>query len=120
RRGITRLGEWHRRAHFPGPGHAAAPARGRLASDDLLVLRLGLGILRARTTRARGIAMNPGGQLGERLRATLPFALTRAQERVWGEIRTDMASPHPMHRLLQGDVGSGKTVVAALAVATAV
>src|SRR5205807_1274119 len=80
----------------------------------------GLGILRARTTRARGIAMNPRGQLGERLRATLPFALTQAQERVWGEIRTDMASPHPMHRLLQGDVGSGKTVVAALAVATAV
>jgi len=120
RRGLPALGESLRSAHFPETEPAAATARRRLAFDDFLVLQLGLGILRARTTRARGIAMNPRGQLGERLRATLPFALTRAQERVWGEIRTDMASPHPMHRLLQGDVGSGKTVVAALAVATAV
>jgi len=54
------------------------------------------------------------------LRASLPYTLTGAQERVWDEIRRDMAAPHPMHRLLQGDVGSGKTVVAALAVLTAI
>ena len=54
------------------------------------------------------------------LRASLPFALTAAQERVWDEIRQDMAAPFPMHRLLQGDVGSGKTIVAALAVLTAI
>src|SRR2546430_14539534 len=59
--------------------------------------------------------MNPRGELHARLRATLPWPLTRAQERVWDEIRRDMAAPFPMHRLLQGDVGSGKTVVAALA-----
>src|SRR5205807_4793643 len=55
-----------------------------------------------------------------RLRAALPYRLTSAQECVWSEIRRDMAAPFPMHRLLQGDVGSGKTVVAALAVLTAI
>src|SRR5436305_1088457 len=54
------------------------------------------------------------------LHASLPFALTAAQERVWDDVRRDMAAPYPMHRLLQGDVGSGKTVVAALAVCAAV
>jgi ATP-dependent DNA helicase RecG len=64
--------------------------------------------------------MNPPGALARRLLAALPFALTPAQERVWREIRVDMAAPYPMNRLLQGDVGSGKTVVAALAILTAV
>src|SRR5207244_1155932 len=59
-------------------------------------------------------------QLVARLRGSLPWPLTGAQERVWDEIRRDMAAPFPMHRLLQGDVGSGKTIVAALAVLTAV
>jgi ATP-dependent DNA helicase RecG len=64
--------------------------------------------------------MSPPGALVSRLRAGLPWTLTGAQERVWSEIRADMAAPHPMHRLLQGDVGSGKTIVAAMAVLTAV
>jgi ATP-dependent DNA helicase RecG len=64
--------------------------------------------------------MQPRGELVARLRAALPYALTSAQERVWGEIRGDMAAPYPMHRLLQGDVGSGKTIVAAHGVLTAV
>ena len=64
--------------------------------------------------------MNPAGALVRRLRASLPYTLTAAQERVWGEIRIDMAEPYPMSRLLQGDVGSGKTVVAALAMVTAI
>jgi ATP-dependent DNA helicase RecG len=64
--------------------------------------------------------MNPPGALARRLLASLPFALTPAQERVWREIRTDMAEPYPMNRLLQGDVGSGKTIVAGLAILTAV
>src|SRR5439155_19962489 len=81
---------------------------------------LGLPVLRSRTRRAGGIAMSPRGDFVRQLRAALPYALTGAQERVWVEIRRDMAAPHPMHRLLQGDVGSGKTVVAALAVLTAV
>ena len=106
--------------HFPGTDAALAIARRRLAFDDFLLLQLGLAILRSRTTRARGVQMSPRGQQVARLRASLPWPLTRAQERVWDEIRRDMAAPHPMHRLLQGDVGSGKTIVAALAVLTAV
>ena len=106
--------------HFPGTEAALATARRRLAFDDFLLLQLGLAILRSRTTRARGVQMSPRGQQVARLRASLPWPLTRAQERVWDEIRRDMAAPHPMHRLLQGDVGSGKTIVAALAVLTAV
>jgi ATP-dependent DNA helicase RecG len=120
RRRLPGLAESLQAVHFPGSEAALAAAKQRLAFDDFLLLQLGLAILRERTTRARGIAMNPPGELVRRLRATLPFSLTRAQKRVWSEIRTDMASPHPMHRLLQGDVGSGKTVVAAMAVLTAV
>src|SRR5437899_1641939 len=67
-----------------------------------------------------GVAMSPRGDLVARLRAALPWKLTAAQERVWEEVRRDMAAPYPMHRLLQGDVGSGKTVVAALGVLTAI
>jgi ATP-dependent DNA helicase RecG len=107
-------------AHFPESEAALAAARRRLGWEECLLLQLGLAILRSRTARARGVAMDPPGALVARLRATLPWPLTAAQERVWGEIRRDMAASHPMHRLLQGDVGSGKTVVAAHAVLTAI
>src|SRR5437899_2243263 len=70
--------------------------------------------------RGQRMIVHGRGELFARLRASLPFSLTAAQERVWDDIRRDMAAPYPMHRLLQGDVGSGKTVVAALAVCVAV
>src|SRR5439155_1600919 len=114
------LAEAVRGAHFPASESARAAAVRRLAFDDFLLLQLGLAILRSRTTRQRGVSMRPRGELIARLRASLPFSLTAAQERVWDDIRGDMAAPYPMHRLLQGDVGSGKTVVAALAVCAAV
>jgi ATP-dependent DNA helicase RecG len=120
RRSLSPLATALRDAHFPESEVALAAARHRLAFDDFLLLQLGLAILRSRTTRAQGIALNPRGALVRRLRATLPYTLTAAQERVWDEIRADMAAPFPMHRLLQGDVGSGKTIVAALGVLTAV
>ncbi len=120
RRRLVPLAQAVRDIHFPDSEPALAAAHRRLAFDEFLLLQLGLAILRSRTARARGIAMNPPGALAARLRASLPYRLTAAQERVWREIRQDMASPAPMHRLLQGDVGSGKTVVAALAVLTAV
>src|SRR5437762_4182076 len=120
RRKLVALSAALRDCHFPSTETALDAARRRLAFDDFLLLRLGLAILRSRTTRARGVAMNPRGELVARLRASLPWPLTRAQERVWDEIRRDMAAPFPMHRLLQGDVGAGKPVVAALAVLTAV
>jgi ATP-dependent DNA helicase RecG len=120
RRNLIPLAQAVREAHFPRTDEALAAARRRLAFDEGLLLQLGLAILRMRVARARGLAMNPRGELVMRLRAALPWKLTAAQERVWDEIRRDMAAPYPMHRLLQGDVGSGKTIVAALAVLTAV
>jgi ATP-dependent DNA helicase RecG len=120
RRNITTLPEALRSAHFPASQDALDAAHRRLAYEDFLLLQLGLAILRSRTTRERGIAMNPAGRLVSGLRGALPWALTGAQERVWDEIRRDMAAPHPMHRLLQGDVGSGKTIVAAMGVLTAI
>jgi len=120
RRDLTALSEAIRGAHFPHGEAQRLAALRRLVFEDFLLLQLGLAILRARTTRARGIAMNPPGTLVGRLREALPWPLTAAQGRVWEEIRRDMAAAYPMHRLLQGDVGSGKTIVAAMAVLTAV
>ncbi|HEY7205399.1 MAG TPA: ATP-dependent DNA helicase RecG [Methylomirabilota bacterium] len=114
------LAEALRGGHFPKTDDDFAAARRRLVYDELLLLQLGLAIRRHRQGREPGLAMNPSGTLARRLLASLPFALTAAQERAWREIRTDMAEPYPMNRLLQGDVGSGKTIVAALAILTAV
>src|SRR5437867_5948774 len=120
RRGLVGLAQAIKDAHFPETDAALAAASRRLSFDEGLLLQLGLAILRSRVARARGLALNPRGDLVARLRARLPWKLTGAQERVWEEIRRDMAEPHPMHRLLQGDVGSGKTIVAALGVLTAI
>ncbi|HUM15114.1 MAG TPA: ATP-dependent DNA helicase RecG [Candidatus Nitrosotalea sp.] len=117
---LERLPEALRAGHFPKTDGDYAAARRRLVYDEFLLLQLGLAIRRHRQGRQPGLAMNPPGALARRLLASLPFALTEAQERVWREIRTDMAEPYPMNRLLQGDVGSGKTIVAALAILTAV
>ena len=119
-RGLVPLSQAIAAVHFPQSDAEHAAARRRLVFDDFFLLEVGLAIRREREGRRRGLAMNPGGALVRRLRASLPYALTAAQERVWGEIRSDMAAPYPMSRLLQGDVGSGKTVVAALASLTAI
>jgi ATP-dependent DNA helicase RecG len=120
RRALVPLGRALRAGHFPDTADDLAAARRRLAFDDLFLLQLGLAIRRQRAGRRPGISMSPPGALERRLRATLPYRLTGAQERVWHEIRADMAAPHPMNRLLQGDVGSGKTIVATLASLTAI
>jgi ATP-dependent DNA helicase RecG len=120
RRHLLSLADAIRGIHFPPDEAVLAAARHRLVFDDFLLLQVGLAILRSRTTRSRGITLNPRGALAGRLVTGLPYRLTAAQERVWQEIRQDMAAPCPMHRLLQGDVGAGKTIVAALAVLTAV
>lgn len=92
------------------------PAQQRLAFEELLAHQLSLRQLRARQqTRSAPCVASDLQQLATRLSANLPFQLTSAQARVVAEIRTDMAAPHPMLRLVQGDVGSGKTIVAALA-----
>jgi len=119
RRRLEPLGRALRAGHFPETEAEQKAAHRRLVFEDFLVLELGLAIRRHREGHQPGLAMQPPGALGRRLRESLPFALTPAQERVWGEIRSDMAAPYPMNRLLQGDVGSGKTLVAVLAMLTA-
>lgn len=96
------------------------PAWRRVQFDELLAQQLSLR--RAYTARrARGAPqLAASGMLTQRLLASLPFCLTGAQQRAWQEIAADLARPHPMQRLLQGDVGSGKTLVAALAMVQAV
>ena len=97
-----------------------APARRRLAYDELLSNQLALTLVRASMKRAAGRKLPGNGTLRQRLIAALPYSLTTAQSEALGEILHDMASGDRMLRLLQGDVGSGKTVVALLALAAAI
>jgi ATP-dependent DNA helicase RecG len=83
--------------------------------DELLAQQLSMRLHRLRRRTLRAPALRPRGNLAQTLLARLPFRLTRAQNKALAEIRGDLAQPHPMQRLLQGDVGSGKTIVAALA-----
>ena len=96
------------------------PAQRRLAFEELLAHTLSLRRLRARAQRHRAPPLPGDESLCLPFRTALPFALTAAQRRVGDEISADLAQPHPMQRLVQGDVGSGKTVVAALAALQAV
>jgi ATP-dependent DNA helicase RecG len=91
------------------------PCQQRLAFEELLAHFLSLRNLRALAERENAPALEGGQDRIEAFVASLPFALTGAQQRVVGEILADLAQPHPMMRLVQGDVGSGKTVVAAIA-----
>ena len=97
-----------------------SPARMRLAYDELLANQLALALVRARSRKQAGRAFTGDGALRKRLLAALPFSLTGAQTRSVAEIDADMRAPQRMLRLLQGDVGSGKTVVAALAMLASV
>ncbi|MFD1701554.1 ATP-dependent DNA helicase RecG [Methylopila henanensis] len=104
----------------PGDVSADGPALTRLAYDELLANQLALQLVRAHMKRGSGRATAGDGRIAERITAALPFRLTGAQARALEAIRADLAAPTRMLRLLQGDVGSGKTVVALLAAATAV
>jgi ATP-dependent DNA helicase RecG len=95
-------------------------ARRRLAYDELLAGQLALGLIRAREDRGGGRALVGDGRLRRPVLAALPFRLTAAQQRALREIDRDLARPERMLRLLQGDVGSGKTLVAVLAMLAAV
>ncbi len=126
RLGLPPLAEALRTIHRPAPGVSldaladrSAPAWRRVIFDELLAQRLSL--MRARQARARQPApVLADDRLAASLLATLPFAPTRAQTRVWQEIAADLAHARPMNRLLQGDVGSGKTLIAALAALQAI
>ena len=122
RYGLQGFGESVRLLHRPPPGVDIAglaerthDAWRRMKFDELLAQQLSMR-LAYRARRGRAAPALPGdGPLLARFRAVLPFRPTRAQERVISEVLRDLAVPHPMQRLLQGDVGSGKTIVAAIA-----
>jgi len=92
----------------------------RIKFDELLAQQLSMRQHRLRRQAARARSLLPHAGLAARLLNGLPFALTGAQQRAWSEIQADLARVHPMQRLLQGDVGSGKTIVAALAALQAI
>ncbi|HUI26872.1 MAG TPA: ATP-dependent DNA helicase RecG [Candidatus Kryptonia bacterium] len=91
-----------------------------LVFDELFYLQLGLALKRRSQAIEAGRSLPRSGELTDRLGRQLPFALTAAQRRVIDEIYADLRAPHPMHRLIQGDVGSGKTIVALFAALVAV
>ncbi|HVG26720.1 MAG TPA: ATP-dependent DNA helicase RecG, partial [Acidobacteriaceae bacterium] len=105
--------------HFPSAGtpmvelmSARTPAHRRLIFEELWYLELGLELKRRRLREREGTAFTTDDRVRDALKQVLPFKPTAAQKRVLGEIVTDMKTPRPMRRLLQGDVGSGKTIVA--------
>ena len=102
-----------RNIHFPESAHAAEISRRRLGFDELLVMQCAMGLLRDRSREVTGCPMKPV-DIGE-FERSLPFEMTGAQKRACGEIFKDMCGITPMNRLVQGDVGSGKTAVAAAA-----
>ncbi|MGO9365456.1 MAG: ATP-dependent DNA helicase RecG [Rhodomicrobium sp.] len=95
-------------------------ARERLGFDEVFSAQLAIALVRRGYRQLAGRSLVGDGRLAQKMRASLPYQLTRSQEQALAEIKSDMAAPRRMLRLLQGDVGAGKTVVAALAMAAAV
>lgn len=113
-RGLVGRDASYRNVHKPlEPGREAA-ARDRLAYDELLRLQLAIGMRRAQLAADPAVAHTPTGVLTDALVAAFPYPLTGAQERAFATIRDDLTKPAAMHRMLQGDVGFGKTVVSSL------
>ncbi len=127
RRRLWPLSEAIKTLHFP-PEEADLAALNQerslwhrsIAFDEFFFLELALGLRRSKVKQAQGIAFRLASPLAETFLEKLPFKLTRAQERALEEIKRDMARPVPMNRLLQGDVGCGKTVVAFVAALIAI
>ncbi|MCC7156441.1 MAG: ATP-dependent DNA helicase RecG [Bryobacterales bacterium] len=116
-----------RELHFPAPesdlrllNTFRSPAQFRMIFEEFFWLETGMALKRGNARTEMGIPFELNDRVREKIKAMLPFKPTTAQKRVLGEIARDMASPAPMSRLLQGDVGSGKTIVAAQAAVIAV
>jgi ATP-dependent DNA helicase RecG len=114
-------------AHFPEPGTPMpqlqsweTPAQKRLIFEELFFLELGLELKRKKFRQRQGIPFETNAEVRSALRQVLPFHPTKAQKNALGEIVADMRAPEPMRRLLQGDVGSGKTIVALQAMLVAI
>ncbi len=118
--GLIALGEALKQIHFPDSQIHLKRARERLAFDEIFLLQLGVLRQKQDWQSATACVFHVPDAWLEARRQTLPFSLTSAQQRALVQIRRDLASGRPMNRLLQGDVGSGKTVIAALAAAIVV
>ena len=106
--------------HFPDSSERYEDARHQLAYEELFVMQSGLALLRNKEQCHKGPKMGPNGDLMAQCIENLPFSLTGDQQRALEDIRIDMEDERPMQRLLQGDVGSGKTVVATLSLLKAI
>ncbi len=122
RQGLIDFSEAFRRVHFPPDGESIeklnlqrTEGHRRIIFEEFFFLELGMALRKKGVALESGISFRTDGGLPQRLLNQLSFRLTRAQERVLSEIREDMGKPHPMNRLIQGDVGCGKTIVALLA-----
>ncbi len=131
KRGVIDLGAAVSRVHFPSNDDGVveladkdsvygSPPHKTLSYNEFLMMELGLALKKRDVSRLDGISFAPNGELTGRLSARLAFKLTSAQKRVLSEIEQDMRSGRPMNRLLQGDVGSGKTIVSVLSMLKAV
>lgn len=120
-RNLPTLAEGYRMMHRPQTEDEVAQARRRLAFDELLMMQLGVFLKRAHLRGSlRAPALRHSAEIDARVRSRFPFALTGAQDKVVGEIVRDLTGSTPTNRLIQGDVGSGKTVVALYAMLLAV
>jgi len=122
RQDLIDFSEAFRRVHFPPDGESIevlncqrSDGHRRIIFDEFFFLELGLALKKKGMALETGITFRTEGYLSQKLLNQLSFKLTHAQDKVWAEIREDLERPHPMNRLIQGDVGSGKTVVALLA-----
>src|ERR1700719_4729770 len=109
-----------RTIHFPEDWESLSAAREHLVLSEFFAMQMLIAARRAESSVRTGAAHCGRGELLEKFLGSLPFELTDAQDRVIAEIRRDLAANHPMNRLLQGDVGSGKTVVAIAAILLAI
>ncbi len=120
RRGFPHRAQALREMHFPTSQGRLNRARQRMAYEELLLMQVALALRRRHMAlETQGISHHPPGELVSAFISSLPFRLTAAQARALEEIAADMSSPAPMNRLLQGEVGSGKTVVALAALLNA-
>ena len=127
KRHLTDMSLALQRIHFPESDDdfgllisGNSPYHRRIIFDEFFFLELGLALKKRGLVLEKGISFRTDGTYLKKLEGLIPFSLTKAQERVIDEIKADMAKPHPMNRLLQGDVGSGKTIVAFAATLLAV
>ena len=116
--GLWSLKDAYEEVHFPKSEETTKEAINRLAFDEFFRFLLGIRSLKEQTETIPNRYPAKTTMLAQRIRASLPYALTGAQERCFAEIASDLAGASPMQRLLQGDVGSGKTVIAEMALAT--